>query len=271
MIACVRDFWCASISAGVDFALMGGICFSTDWRSSTYSSTSCWNFRSVSASISTVCGGTIDSLEVVEHPPIATDPSRASRMSTARSCIIAGNLSLRAPLVHDLVPLLVENLHPVVDPHPPLALRGMDLLIEALDAGGREHVADLRVGELDEKVGQEPPPAFADPRIDEGPGDRFLLVGHALARVLPHGLGLPRVKVDPGVVEQRRLAKGQSYVVDVHEWLLAIFVASFVLDHAVGEADEPLIAGLAVAVLQEYGQQLQGVALGARRAPHAFV
>src|SRR5439155_13969206 len=271
MIAPVRAFWCASISAGVDRASMGGICFSADRRSSTYSSISCWNLRSVSASISVVCGGAIVSLEADEHPPIATDPSRARRRSTARSRIIAGNLSWRASLVHDLVPLLLENLHPVVDRRLALALRRVDLLLEALDAGGREHVAELSVGELDEQVGEELPPRLADSRMDEGAAQRLLLVGHALAGVLPHGLGLPRVQVDPRVVEQRRLAEGQSDVMDVHERLLAVFVALFVFDDAVGEADEPLIAGLAVAVLQEHGEQLQGVALRPWRAPHAFV
>src|SRR5437867_2923214 len=101
---------------------MGGICFSTDCRSSTYSSTSCWNLRSVSASISVVCGGAIVSLEADEHPPIATDPSRVRRRSATRSRIIAGNLSWRASLVHDLVPFLLENLHPVVDRRLALAL-----------------------------------------------------------------------------------------------------------------------------------------------------
>src|SRR2546426_11535327 len=125
-MACVSAFWWASIWAGVDLASMGGICFSTDWRSSTYSSISCLSLRSVSASISVVCGGAIVSLEVVEHPAIATEPSRARRRSTARSRVIAGNLSLRASLVHDLVPFLLENLHPVVDRHLALALGGVD-------------------------------------------------------------------------------------------------------------------------------------------------
>src|SRR5438552_1820980 len=271
MIAPVRAFWWASISAGVDLGLMGGICFSDAWRSSTYSSTSCWNLRSVSASISTVWGGTIVSLEAPEHPPIATDPSRASRTSTARSRIIAGNLSLRASLVHDLVPLLLEHLDPVVDRDPPLALRRLDLLIEALDAGGREHVADLRVGELDEEVGQELPALFADPRIDEGPAQGLLLVGHALARIPPHRLRLPGGQVHPGVVEHRGLAEGQADVVDVHQRLVAVLVARLVLHDAVRQTEKPLIAGLAVAVLQEDGEQLQGVALGRRRPARALV
>ena len=147
----------------------------------------------------------------------------------------------------------------------------MDLLVDTVDPGRGEHVMDLGVRELDHQVGQELPSRLADLRVLEGPAHGLLLVAHALLRILPHRLGLPRFEVDPGVVEQGGLAEGHSEVMDVQEGLGAVLVASLVLNHAVGQAEEALVVGLAVAVLQEDGQELEGVALGAGGSAHALV
>src|SRR6266571_1748992 len=259
MIARVSALWCASISAGVDRASMGGIVLSADWRSSTYSSTSCWNLRSVSASISVVCGGTINSFDTGVQAAAARDPASAIRRSAALRRIMRS--SRRAFPTHDLAALVLEDLHPVVERDQPLSFGGTDPFFEALEAGGPEHVADLGVGELREQIGQEPPAALADPRVRERAAQRLLHVGHALPRVLPHGLRSPRLKIDARVVEQRGLAEGQAHVVNVQEGRLAVLVAGLVLDDTAGQAHEALVGGLAVAVLEEDREQLETVAL----------
>src|SRR5947209_1185312 len=188
----------------------------------------------------------------LEAPPTRT-PTRTLKLA-------------RTVRVHHLVALLLEDPHPFGDGR--VALR---VLVEALEPGSGEHVRELLVRELDEEVGQELAPRLADGRVAEGPLQRLLEVPDAPRAVLPDGLALPIRHVDLARVEQRALAEPVTEVVDVEEGLLARLVAGRVLLDRLGRADDPLVVGLGVAVLQQHAQQLQRVAVGARRAARALV
>src|SRR6185369_9622789 len=79
--------------------------------------------------------------------------SRPSLRATSRA-VMSG---LRATgMVRDLVPLLLEEGHPVAERHGVLPAVHPGRLLEALDARGAEQIGDLPVGQLREERGEEP-------------------------------------------------------------------------------------------------------------------
>src|SRR3989442_1601319 len=115
--------------------------------------------------------------------------------SAKGACVALVRLETRlrrtAP-VHHFVPLALEGVNPLVDGQPVFraGARG-----SGWEARHVEQIVKLRVGELDEQIGQKLAAALADRWIIEGSGHRLGEVADTACRVLPHSGVRPFVEV----------------------------------------------------------------------------